>query len=124
MDVHCRLRHNNFQIRKCDDIECCSPSQAICNCIPDPVLDVNGNHYKSFESTYRENDTPTLMKKTQKKQNQLMPGKRIRRTDTITNLVPEDPVLRGKASVFTAQNARYTLACIECDKPILIYGKS
>lgn len=53
-----------------------------------------------------------------------MPGKRIRRTDTITNLVPEDPVLRVKASVFTAQNARYTLACIECDKPILIYGKS
>lgn len=88
------------------------------------MLDVNGNHYKSFESTYGENDTPTLMKKKQKKQNQLMPGKRISKTDTITILVPEDPVLRGKASVFTAQNARYTLACIECDIPILIYGKS
>lgn len=31
VDVHCRLRHYSFQIRKCDDIECCSPSQANCN---------------------------------------------------------------------------------------------
>lgn len=42
----------------------------------------------------------------------------------ITNLVPEDPLLQGETSVFTAQNARYTTMCIECDKPRFIYGKS
>lgn len=92
VDVHCRLRHYSFQIRKCDDIECCSPSQANRNWLPDPVLDVNGNHYKSFESTYgvvetTEDDRPTLIKKPEeagpatRKKDQ----KKDKRTDVITN---------------------------------------
>lgn len=73
-----------------------------------------------------EDDRPTLMKNleeagpaTRKKEQ-----KKDKRTDVITNLVPEDPLLQGETSVFTAQNVRYTTMCIECNKPGLIYGKS
>ena len=43
--------------------------------------------------------------------------KKETRIDPITNLIPDDLVLQGEASVFTAQNARYTTTCTECDKP-------
>lgn len=81
--VHCRLRHYSFQIRRCDDIEWCSPSQANCSWLHDPVLDVNGNHYKSFESTYgvvetTEDDRPALIKKPEEA-GPALPGKRIKR---------------------------------------------
>lgn len=31
VDVYCRLRYYSFQIRKCDDIECCFLLQVNCN---------------------------------------------------------------------------------------------
>ncbi|XP_078327779.1 uncharacterized protein LOC144623250 [Crassostrea virginica] len=131
VEIHCRLRQYSFQIRKCNDITCCSPSLSNRNWLPDPVLDVDKNHYKSFDSIYgtetTEDDRPTLMKKSVEAEpgnNKKKEQKKETRTDPITNLIPDDPVLQGEASVFTAQNARYTTTCTECDKPRLIYGKN
>lgn len=68
VDVYCRLRYYSFQIRKCDDIECCFLLQANRNWLFDLVFDVNGNYYKSFESIYGvveiiEDDRFILIKK-------------------------------------------------------------
>ncbi|KAK3109149.1 hypothetical protein FSP39_023972 [Pinctada imbricata] len=128
LDLHCRQRHYSFQIRKCDQPECCSPVTTRCSWLPDPVLDDTGNHYKSFEDVYTTNtteeDRPTLTRRaetiTAKKK---VPNKGSR-TDPIINIVPEDINLRGEASLFTGQNARYTVTCNECEKPRIIYSKS
>ena len=86
----------------------------------------------SFDSVYgtetTEDDRPTLMNKSVEAEpannNKKKEQKKETRTDPITNLIPDDPALQGEASVFTAQNARYTTTCTECEKPRLIYGKS
>ncbi|WAQ98046.1 hypothetical protein MAR_022419 [Mya arenaria] len=52
MEKHCRERHYNFQIRKCEDPACCSPStvpREFLDWLPDPVLDGDTNHYKQYD---------------------------------------------------------------------------
>lgn len=67
VDVHCRVSiHYRLQIRQCADCVVLHHRRIV----SDPVHDVNGNHYKSFESTYgvetTEDDRPTLMKNPEK----------------------------------------------------------
>lgn len=46
---HCLERHYSFQIRRCNDINCCSQTEKVSEWLPDPVEDASGNHYKKFE---------------------------------------------------------------------------
>ena len=50
LNVHCQ-RWYNFQIRKCNDPTCCLPPSTpveLLNWLPDPVLQPDGEHFKSY----------------------------------------------------------------------------
>ena len=73
LEAHCRQRQYNFQIRKCNDESCCSlPSApaALLTWLPDPVLQANGEHYKSYTEVKdvdtTEDDRPSLKLKATK----------------------------------------------------------
>ncbi|MES9904556.1 MAG: hypothetical protein ABW168_18000, partial [Sedimenticola sp.] len=128
---HCRQRHYCFQIKKCSNPDCCSPPTQTWNWLPDPVLDEGGEKYKSFDALYgldtTEHDRPTL----QKVKEPTKTGKRNKATkQPVTSpanpvgIVLQDPeLINGDASVYTAQNARFTAKCSECSKHRLIYSK-
>lgn len=51
VEKHCRLRHYTYQIRKCQDITCCSPTRLPYDdlkWLPDPVLADDGEHYLPY----------------------------------------------------------------------------
>jgi hypothetical protein len=67
VEKHCRIRHYTFQIRKCQDLTCCSapklPFQDL-KWLPDPVLDSSGDHFMPYTETKllpdtNETDRPT-----------------------------------------------------------------
>ena len=77
LDLHARERNYTFQLRKCDNIECCSPARLPrerLTWLPDPVLDENGQHYKDYQEVKSEEtteaDRPSLSQKVQKKRKQ------------------------------------------------------
>ena len=64
LDRHC---HYNFQIMKCQDRACCeeptTPSELL-TWLPDPVLQPDGQHFKSYDESKlldtTEEDRPSL----------------------------------------------------------------
>ncbi|WAR11059.1 PGBD4-like protein [Mya arenaria] len=59
LEKHCRQRQYNFQIRKCDNLECCPPStlsRDMLNWLPEPVLDGTKNHYQAYDEI-KDHDT-------------------------------------------------------------------
>lgn len=51
LEDHCRQRAYMFQIRKCQNINCCRPSRSGITFpwVPDPIMQVDKNHYEPFE---------------------------------------------------------------------------
>lgn len=73
LDKHSKMTNYVYQLRKCDDINCCLPpeSNPLPEWLPDPILDDTGEHYlpyaevKGKETT--ENHRPSLVKMKLKK---------------------------------------------------------
>jgi len=71
LDGHCHQTQYVFQIRKCDDLACCTPKrkdESNLKWLPDPKLDdANPGHYCPFDKVYGtetdERDQPTLLTK-------------------------------------------------------------
>jgi len=123
LEEHCRQRQYCFQIKKCSDINCCSPSSTQNeHWLLDPVLDESGEQYKSFEEVYgttpTEKDRPTYSLKQEKSSNVVKEKEKKSETlNASVNLISLVPELQGDAHLFTAQNCRSTVNCKECDKP-------
>ena len=124
---HCHERTYAFQIRKCRDVNCCSPSRlAFANCqwLPDPEIATTGTgtevHFKKFSDVFgtdtTEKDKPSL-KPLQKKQKVCTRGE--------PKAIDLNPMLLSqpekKASLFTVQCAKSSV--IECRKNRLVYSK-
>ena len=132
VDKHCRQRHYSFQIRKCEDANCCTPPKKAYQWLPDPVLDDDQVHYKPFEVVYgtetSEADRPTLQRPPSESSEKPKTKSQTKnpnplQLDPLVSIIPEDPELKGDASTFTGQNARLTVECKECKKPRVIYSK-
>ena len=65
---HCKEEHYAFQIKKCTDPDCCTPSKvphAELTWLPMPILDGSGEHFVSYEEAKNmadnnERDRPSL----------------------------------------------------------------
>ena len=150
LEKHCRLRHYFFQIRKCDDLDCCPPpppklSKEELNWLPDPVLDETGEHYLPYSSVKNLNttdqDRPSLKASGTRSDaesgnatkqgpsqdvSKKSAGNAIR-PPAKPAFIPKEKDLYGdlhNASLYTAQNARFTVTCVECRKPRIVYSKS
>ena len=115
---HCRQRQYVFQIRKCDDPECCSPPVKHREWLPDPMLQDNGDHYKAFNDVFgtdtNENDRPTLVKPVDNAPGETSTKRDLKKKDNVdplVNIVPDDEALNGDSFTFTGQNARVTVIC-------------
>ena len=54
---HCLETQYTFQIRKCSDEQCCLPAtcdKELLSCLPSPMLDETGDHYKSYDVVKNE----------------------------------------------------------------------
>ncbi|XP_076103163.1 uncharacterized protein LOC143072213 [Mytilus galloprovincialis] len=109
LEDHCRQRAYMFQIRKCQNINCCRPSRSGITFpwVPDPMMQVDKNHYEPFEKVLgtdtNESDKPSAK-------------------NTKTSVVAEQ--MQGiRNAGLVGQNVRRTVACYECGKPRCIYAK-
>lgn len=139
---HCRSRNYTFQIKKCNDVACCiapklSPEEL--HWLPDPVLDLTGNHFKPYSEVKNtdtdDSDRPSVTLKVKakgiKEQNQ---QKKKKKEKTNTEKGGESAVLEDDseddsvdipepdAHLCIAQNARAVVSCVECRKPRLVYS--
>ena len=132
MEKLSRQRQYTFQLRKCDDDSCCIPATTPphqLHWLPDPVLQEQDNdHYMPYEEAKlletTEKDRPSLLKVPEAK----VTGQK--KSTVKTNLsgaiaaksTEDEPGV--PASMFTVQNAPFTVECIECRKPGVIYSKN
>jgi hypothetical protein len=137
LENHSKSTHYVFQLRKCDDRNCClAPSGPLPSWLPDPVLDGTGEHYLPYSevrgSETTEKDRPSLnSKKTavpEKKRSEQVDDSvqdddaPESRDESMSNEneyieIPESP-----ANLCTVQNARSITECIECRKPRVVYS--
>lgn len=117
---HCRERHYIFQIRKCQNPACCSPSKSDqIAWLPDPMLDDSGEHYLKYE-TVKNMDTTELARPSIKAKNpQNQKGKKRQTTPNVC----EGNESEYYSHLYTTQNARAYVECIECRKPRVVYSK-
>jgi hypothetical protein len=130
---HCKLSHYIFQIRKCGDLTCCSPStlpQEELSWLPDPILK-DPDHYKSYQELKgietTEADRPSLsIQKTKPKCNadkKKTESLNIESTNNSEDDERDIPVPLSPPDLYTVQNARAIATCIEYRKPRVIYSK-
>ena len=140
LENHCRQRHYTFQVRKCENPACCPPAslpRERLDWLPDPVLDATSEHYQQYSEvkgqTTTEEDRPTYCKPatgeagTKSHKKGKMTGNLRSATaaePVATDSTPTTPGPSTVASMYTAQNARYTVECCECRKPRVIYSKN
>ena len=72
-EKHCRMQHDSFQVRKCDDEACCGPHQLEdLSWLPDPELEDCGPHFCPYDeakmSDMTEKYRPSLNKPRRKRQ--------------------------------------------------------
>ena len=98
---HCMLTHYSFQVKKCQDANCCLPPTLGWEelfWLPNPVLDEIGNHYlpysqvKGVETT--ESDRPSL--KESKRKNVKLPLRPTKKTiqSSTTNPSPTESAIQ------------------------------
>ena len=96
-----------FQIRKCDDIQCCGVnySEIKPHWLPFPVVaDDNPKHYKLFSKVYGTEPTEEYL------------------PSNVNNAKKVNDLQQGIAtSKLTAQNVRSIVKCTSCQKPCCIY---
>jgi hypothetical protein len=147
LEKHCRQRLYCFQIRKCDDETCCTRKIERMKWLPDPMLtDPQSDHFQPFEALYgsetNENDRPSLkLKPAAASTKNTKTGVSSKTSEfggthslsSLSALKPKagssscllyDRVLLADAGMYTAQNARCVVDCVECRKPRVVYASS
>ena len=139
--IHCNEEHYAFQVKKCDNTLCCSPSRGplkMLKWLPMPILDAGGDHYIPYEKAItledaNGRDRPSLKVVRPPKQKDTSPAST---TDTSTiqsyfaTTAPPSESSDGSKSKtvptvsMSAQNARAVINCVECEKPRVIYAKT
>ena len=136
LERHCQARHYTFQIRKCENADCCLPPdlpKEVLSWLPDPVLDESGCHYKPYEevksTSTTEADRPSLkVNKKSKKGLNAATGKDSDQLSVAANLNQADPnqVVQlpfAESVMCSVQTARGVVECVECSKPRVVYSK-
>jgi hypothetical protein len=131
---HCKQCLYSFQIRKCDDEHCCKkPSvDSLSDWLPDPMLQEDKEHYKSFETVYgtetMESDRPTFIAIKSsalcKAKSGTHASKSVTSMPGLLGTQAYDKALLADSGTYTGQNARAVVECIECRKPRVIYSTS
>ena len=117
--IHCRETHYTFQVRKCLNTECCSPPSRpieMLRWLPTPVLSPDANHYKPYDEVRETEITsddhrPSLKEKEKKKNPSANKG-----AASSSNKETEFSL--------SSQTARSVVACVECQKPRVVYCKT
>ncbi|XP_033753387.1 uncharacterized protein LOC117336839 [Pecten maximus] len=144
MASHSRSRHYTFQVRKCEDLSCCSaptlPREQL-NWLPDPVLDASGDHYRPYSEVEDmdtdEKDRPSLKAAPKRKEkrtadvgqpaaaeNRGEGATAVDREPATSDQQEEDAALpEPDPHLCTSQNARAVVTCVECQKPRVIYSR-
>lgn len=142
MSRHCRQSHYIFQIKKCQNAECCIPGESgDIPWLPDPMLDDTGDHFyqysvaKTMETTEVDRPSLKLNKQPRLKDNTSHDATHGEPQTCITAqqnksqtgvTVHQEILNQGKSietSLYTTQNARALISCVECRKPRVIYSK-
>ncbi len=107
VDSHCRVRPYVFQVKKCEDRNCCPPPRlssevfSSVHWLPDPTLKQDKSHFKTLEELHGQ--------------------------DTTGIDCPSTALQRGKgpepSTFFTAVKVRAIAHCLACDKPRRIYSE-
>lgn len=129
MEQHCRARQYTFQVRKCNDPDCCIPpltTQELLEWLPDPTLkEDDKDHYKSYEELKgletNDQDRPSFNAKPEKAKANIRGATAAAKAQRGDESVEQTEM--ADASAFTAQTARYSIQCIECNKPRVLYSK-
>ncbi|CAC5400127.1 unnamed protein product [Mytilus coruscus] len=134
IEKHSRQRHYTFQLRKCDDANCCIPStlgRENLMWLPDPVVNTTDqDHYLQYEEVKHqetEEDRPSMkIQKKSKKTDQVVEKTtdEIERPTAIENNEHSEIVIEyedeepefAENKLTTAQHARSTIVCVECNK--------
>ncbi|XP_045187636.1 uncharacterized protein LOC123545380 [Mercenaria mercenaria] len=126
MSRHCRQSHYIFQIKKCEDADCCIPGEDM-PWLPDPMLDETGDHYYKYDvaKTMETSEAyrPSLKLNKQTKQTRPSVSKRQTMNDSThgdelqTEGTPQhdiqNPGNSQDKSLYTTQNARAIVTCVE-----------
>ncbi|CAG2185017.1 unnamed protein product [Mytilus edulis] len=137
---HCRERQYLFQIRKCQNPVCCIPSilsDEALYWLPDPVLCNYKEHFKPYEEVNgtdtSESDRPTF-KVVNKAPSKTKKAKRSVEAEINDQTQDDDADDTQEvttctednyhASIFTSQNARGVVKCVECLKSRVYYSKT
>ncbi|CAG2208657.1 unnamed protein product [Mytilus edulis] len=137
---HCRERQYLFQIRKCQNPVCCIPSilsDEALYWLPDPVLCDDKEHFKPYEEVNgtdtSESDRPTFKvvnkapSKTKKAKRSVEAEINDQTQDDDADDIQEVTTCTEDnyhASIFTSQNARGVVKCVECLKSRVYYSKT
>lgn len=122
MGEHTRQRQYYFQVSKCGNLECCSETVTraeLLDWLPDPVLDESREHLKPNSDVKGQgtddHDRPSY--KTPEKGKANINMKAASQILINTNADETTGLLSHvNASVFTAQNASYSVERVECKK--------
>ena len=145
---HCRLTNYAFQIRKCQDRDCCLPptlTEEELFWLPDPVLDKDDkDHYLKYKQVKgketTEADRPSLVDSKRKNVKQPVKAKKVvpqakpaqgsqvetQEQNNQTAEVEEEDICSlplFDPAVCSVQNARGSVVCIDCEKPRVIYSR-
>ncbi|XP_052286545.1 uncharacterized protein LOC127882125 isoform X2 [Dreissena polymorpha] len=142
MSRHSRQSHYIFQLKKCQDADCCIPGENIDTpWLPDPMLDETGEHYYPYDvaKTMETSEacrpslkqTKTLIKQTKKTKSSAGKSQTTHDNPYGDELQVEEPTQHETpndgnvqdTSLYTTQNARALVTCVECRKPRVIYCK-
>ncbi|XP_052798704.1 uncharacterized protein LOC128230468 isoform X1 [Mya arenaria] len=126
LDDHARQRQYSFQIRKCQNADCCLPATTppeLLEWLPDPMFETGKEHYKPYNvvkgQDTDDHDRPSYKAPQNKGTSNIKGATTYKQTtDSVENDTTVD------ASMFTAQTARYSTDCVECKKPKVIFSKN
>lgn len=147
LQKHCKQSLYAFQVRKCDDENCCVRKIELCPWLPDPMLSADLEHFQPFDEVYgtdtSERDRPTLKSRLVPDSKAAVPLKSSSGGESVGLATPTvrpselkakagstlesflyDKSLLADAGMYTAQNARSVIECVECRKPRVVYAAS
>ncbi|XP_036973354.1 uncharacterized protein LOC119030097 [Acanthopagrus latus] len=116
---HCWQCRYLFQIRTCDDTECCSVPSLLSErmiWLPDPMPDASGDHYLTLAEVMGKDTDDAHQPSAQ----QSHKHKQAACVDFFLSDALEKQ--QQESRLFTAQHARAVVGCMECSKPRVIYS--
>ncbi|KAK7092705.1 hypothetical protein V1264_008410 [Littorina saxatilis] len=127
--AHCHETQYTFQVRKCDDVKCCPKATVSTSWLPEPVLaDKTEEHFLPYEEVKdtepTEKDRPSLKRKQDCSKTVLSA-----KTGSASKSSHGEPAVSAANSraveethFLSAQTARATAECVECQKPRVVYS--